>query len=343
MALFIFITVQLLLQVKSQGLPQANLTIFPTSATYGENVQMVCGGHEKHRVSECMFYPAGQEHFKKPSASCYLTLTSDELILWSKDAESSHVNISCYYTVYSLGENATSSLSDTVSVRVRGLAAMSSLPPITEDSPTTLTASGTTEANLSTASTMDTTTTSLAVTSSTEFITDPITNMTSLTTHGSQSSTGPANASLESSTVTETTEHTPDPEILKYLNKYLNKKMFFYISVVATGGGIVLTGLFGICLYGCTRRPKDERIWIERKSRKQGVPLTMAGSDSCLGEEDTAFYSTINSVQSTSQPQGNSAESKQSKMELNPLYYTILKQPPVSSDDKDDYGVVTVI
>ncbi|XP_067243265.1 uncharacterized protein [Chanodichthys erythropterus] len=284
MALFIFITVQLLLQVKSQGLPQANLTIFPTSATYGENVQMVCGGHEKHRVSEC-------------------------------------------------------------------LAAMSSLPPITEDSPTTLTASGTTEANLSTASTMDTTTTSLAVTSSTEFITDPITNMTSLTTHGSQSSTGPANASLESSTVTETTEHTPDPEILKYLNKYLNKKMFFYISVVATGGGIVLTGLFGICLYGCTRRPKDERIWIERKSRKQGlltswfvgVPLTMAGSDSCLGEEDTAFYSTINSVQSTSQPQGNSAESKQSKMELNPLYYTILKQPPVSSDDKDDYGVVTVI
>lgn len=102
------------------GLPQANLTIFPTSATYGEKVQMVCGGHEKHRVSECMFYPAGQENFKKPSASCYLTLTSDELILWSQDAESSHVNISCYYTVYSLGENATSPHSDTVSVRVRG-------------------------------------------------------------------------------------------------------------------------------------------------------------------------------------------------------------------------------
>ncbi|ROI16295.1 hypothetical protein DPX16_12413 [Anabarilius grahami] len=220
MALFIFITVQLLLQVKSQGLPQANLTIFPTSATYGEKVQMVCGGHENHRVSECMFYPAGQENFKKPSASCYLTLTSGELILWSQDAESSHVNISCYYTVYSLGENATSPHSDTVSVRVRGLAAMSSLPPITEDSPTTLTANGTTEA--------------LAVTSSTEIITDLITNMTSLTTHDSQSSTGPAN------------------------------EMFFSISVVATGGGIVLTGLFGICLYRCTREYKKNgmTLWL---------------------------------------------------------------------------------
>ncbi|XP_051769269.1 uncharacterized protein LOC127522944 [Ctenopharyngodon idella] len=336
MALFIFITFQLLLQVKSQGFPQANLTIFPTSATSGEKVQMECGGYKNHRVSECMFYPEGQESFKKPSASCNLTLTSTELILWSHDAESSHVNISCYYTVYSLAVNETSPHSNKVSVRVRGLAAMSSLPPITEDSPTTLTPNGTTEANLSTASTMDTTT-PLAVASSTEIITDPITNMTSLTTNDSQSSTGPANASLESTTVTETTEHTSGPEILKYLNK----KIFFSISVVATGGGIVLTGLFGICLYGCTRRPKDERIWIERKSRKQGVPLPMAGSDSS-GEEDTAFYSTINSVQSTSQPSGNSKKSKQTKMELNPLYYTVLKQPLVSTDNKDVYSVVTV-
>jgi len=31
-------------------------------------------------------------------------------------------------------------------------------------------------------------------------------------------------------------------------------EMFFSIAVVATAGGIVLTGLMGISLYGCTRK-----------------------------------------------------------------------------------------
>lgn len=30
--------------------------------------------------------------------------------------------------------------------------------------------------------------------------------------------------------------------------------MFFLIAVVASGGGIVLTGLISICLYRCTRK-----------------------------------------------------------------------------------------
>ncbi|XP_077060018.1 uncharacterized protein LOC143711841 [Siphateles boraxobius] len=357
MALVILITFPLLMQVKSQDLPRANLTIFPTFATYGEKVQMFCGGHENQHVSECMFYPAGKENYKKPSALCNITLTSIELIMWSQDPETSHVNISCYYTVYGLGENATSPHSDKVSVKLRGLgamsslspitedspttlisngtpeedspttlisngtseglAAMSSLSPITEDSPTTLISNGTSEANLLTASTTDTT--SLVVTSSTEITTDPITTY------------------LESTTPAETTEPASGLEI----KKYSNKKMFFSIAVVATGGGIVLTGLMGICLYGCTRRPKDERIWLEKKSKKQGVSLPIAGSDS-FGEEDTAFYSTINSVQSTSQP-GNSEESKQTEVELNHLYVTILTQPPVASDSNDVYSLLTVL
>ncbi|XP_067287297.1 transcription initiation factor TFIID subunit 12-like isoform X2 [Pseudorasbora parva] len=211
MALFIFITFQLLLQVRSQGLPQANLTIFPTFANNEEKVRMVCGGYENHRVSECMFYLSGQEDFKTPSGLCNLTLTIRKLIMWSRDSESSHINISCYYSVYSLGENATSPPSDKVPVRVRGLAAMSSLSPITEDSPTTLIPNGTSEANLSSASTTDTTLVSvaLAVTSSTEIITDPITITTDMSsiTNDSSGLTSPANASLESTTLAETTEH----------------------------------------------------------------------------------------------------------------------------------------
>ncbi|KAK7119168.1 hypothetical protein R3I94_021124 [Phoxinus phoxinus] len=374
MALFILITLQLLLQVKSQGLPQANLTIFPTFATYGEEVQMFCGGHENQHVSECMFYPAGQENYKKPSSLCNITLTIIELIMWSQDPESSHVNVSCYYTVYGLGENSTSPHSDEVSVRVRGLAAMSSLSPITvhdspttlisngtseglaamsslspitvHDSPTTLISNGTSEglaamsslspstedsptlisngtseANLSAASTTDTT--SFVVTSSTEITTDPITNMSSLTTHDS-SLTGPENGL----------------EIKKYSNK--STEMLFSIAVVATGGGIVLTGLMGICLFGCTRRPKDERIWIEKKSKKQGVSLSIDGSNSS-GAEDTAFYSTINCVQSPSQPAENSEESKQTEVELNHLYVTIATQPSVASDSNEVYSLLTVL
>ncbi|KAK7127524.1 hypothetical protein R3I93_020188 [Phoxinus phoxinus] len=363
MALFILITFQLLLQVKSQGLPQANLTIFPTFSTYGEEVQMFCGGHENQHVSECMFYPAGQENYKKPSSLCNITLTIIELIMWSQDPESSHVNVSCYYTVYGLGENATSPHSDEVSVRVRGLAAMSSLSPITvHDSPTTLISNGTSEglaamsslslstedsptlisngtseANLSAASTTDTT--SLVVTSSTEITTDPITNMSSLTTHDS-SLTGPGNASLESTTLAETTEPASGLEIKKYSNK--STEMLFSIAVVATGGGIVLTGLMGICLFGCTRRPKDERIWIEKKSKKQGVSLSIDGSNSS-GAEDTAFYSTINCVQSTSQPPENSEESKQTEVELNHLYVSIATQPSVPSDSNEVYSLLTVL
>ncbi|XP_026130486.1 uncharacterized protein LOC113110572 [Carassius auratus] len=348
MALFIFIIFHLVLEDKSQGLPQAKLTIYPTFATDEEKVQMVCGGHENLHISECMFYLVGQEDFLKPSASCNFSLTAAELIIWSHDQESSHVNISCYYTVHALKENGTSPHSDIVSVRVRGLPAMSSLPPTTEGSPTTMTPKGKTyQANLSTVSSTSNTETSLAVTSSTEIITDLVTDTSSLGTHDTHNSINPTDVessspliyktstslesttlthttehvlalavtsstaiitdlvtdtsslsthathssidptdvessssliyktstSLESTTLTHTTEHalvfplmTEGPEI----KKYSNKKMLFLIAVVASGGGIVVTGLVGICLYRCTRKSKAERIWMEFVSKTTG-------------------------------------------------------------------------
>ncbi|XP_058646451.1 uncharacterized protein LOC131548888 isoform X3 [Onychostoma macrolepis] len=189
-------------------------------------------------------------------------------------------------------------------VKSQGLAAMSSLPPITEGSPTRMTPNGTSQGNLFTVSTSNTTT-PLAVTSSTEIITDSITNMSSLSTHDSHSLTDPANASLESTMLTDT-EHasvsplmTEGPEI----KKYSNTKMFFFIAVAASGGGIILTGLVGMCLYGCTRKSKAERIWIEFNSKKQGLSLPAASSET-TGEEDAVLYSSINFMQPPSQPPG---------------------------------------
>ncbi|KAL1266005.1 hypothetical protein QQF64_004032 [Cirrhinus molitorella] len=218
------------LEVQPQSLPQAKLTIFPTFATDEEEVQMVCGGHENQHMSECMFYPDGQETDRtQPSSSCNISITGAKLIAWSQNQKSSYVNISCYYTVHGVKE--TSPHSDIVSVRVRGLATMSTSPPITEGSPTTMIPNGT------------------------------IQDTSNQSTHESHSLTDPANASLESTTLANNTEHasvfsviTKGPEI-----KEKKIKNFFFFAVVASGGGIVLTGLLGSCLYGCTQKSKAER------------------------------------------------------------------------------------
>ncbi|KAI7794752.1 hypothetical protein IRJ41_000109 [Triplophysa rosa] len=118
MSLFILITLPLFLEVKTQGLPQAKLTVFPASVTDGE-LRLVCEGFDNRTVSECLFYPSGQENFTTPSVSCELSLTGSELITWSGDEESSYVNTVCYYAVSELGKYITSDHSDEVPVRVR--------------------------------------------------------------------------------------------------------------------------------------------------------------------------------------------------------------------------------
>ncbi|XP_026077433.1 uncharacterized protein LOC113055374 isoform X2 [Carassius auratus] len=203
-------------------------------------------------------------------------------------------------------------------VKLQGLATMSSLPPITDVSPTTVTPIATFQ-DMSNLSTQD------------------------IVGH---SLTDPANASLELTTLTDTTERasaiplmTKGPEI----RKYLNTKMFFLIAVVASGGGIVLTALVGICLNRCTGKSKPERIWIKfsGKKQKQGLSLPTACSDS-FGEEDTVLYSTINFNQSPSQPPGNSDESMQNEVEVNQLYYTVITEPTISSDSSSVYSQLKV-
>ncbi|XP_052466534.1 uncharacterized protein LOC128022782 isoform X2 [Carassius gibelio] len=203
-------------------------------------------------------------------------------------------------------------------VKLQGLATMSSLPPITDVSPTTVTPNATFQ------------------------------DMSSLSTKNivGYSFTDPGNASLESTTLTDNTERasaiplmTKGPEI----RKYLNTKMFFLIAVVASGGGIVLTALVGICLNRCTGKSKPERIWIKfsGKKQKQGLSLPTACSDS-FGEEDTVLYSTINFNQSPSQPPGNSDESMQNEVEVNQLYYTVITEPTISSDSSSVYSQLKV-
>ncbi|KTG32658.1 hypothetical protein cypCar_00018319 [Cyprinus carpio] len=182
-------------------------------------------------------------------------------------------------------------------VKLQGLATMSSLPPITEGSPTVI-PNGTLQV--------------LGVTSTTEseITTDLITNMSSLSSQDNHSLKDPANASLESTTLTDNTERASE--------------MFFLIAVVASGGGIVLTGLVGTCLYRRTRHS-----------------LPVASSDSS-GEEDTVLYSTINFIQPPSQPPGNNEESIQNEVELNHLYYTVITKPAISSDSRSVYSQLKV-
>ncbi|XP_073682470.1 uncharacterized protein [Garra rufa] len=125
------------------------------------------------------------------------------------------------------------------------------------------------------------------------------------------------------------------------IKKYSNTKMFFFIAVVASGGGIVLTALMGICLYGCTRKSKAERIWIEFNSKKQGLVLPTASTDS-PADDDPVLYSTINFMQPPSQTPGNSEEPVQTGVELNHLYYTILTKPAISSDSRTVYSQLKV-
>ncbi|XP_073732339.1 uncharacterized protein [Misgurnus anguillicaudatus] len=316
MSLLILIAFQLFLEVKTQGLPQAKLTVFPASVTDGEMVRLVCEGFKKRRVSECLFYPSGRENFTKPSASCNLSITVSELIAWSGDHESSHVNIVCYYTAIELGKQMTSLHSDKVSVRVRGLdysstimfstktsegsAVTSSMSPITENSSTMMFSSQTSQAlpTMSTPFTI-TITTSFAVTSSN--------NISSLITRNRHILTDPTKKTTE-------------------INKYFNTKMLFSVMVATAGGGLVLVGLMVICMYKCKRRPRAERIWFESTIKKRGgVSIPMVGSGSC-GDEEAEYYSFIDVLPYTNETSGiRDEQSKQTEVELSHLYATVTK------------------
>ncbi|KAA0707438.1 hypothetical protein E1301_Tti021534 [Triplophysa tibetana] len=259
MSLFILITLQLFLEVKTEGLPQAKLTVFPASVSDGK-MRLVCEGFDNRTVSECFFYPSGQENFTTPSVSCELSLTGSELITWSGDEESSYVNTVCYYTVSGLGKYITSAHSDEVSVKVRDSTATSSTSPTTDSI----------------------------------------------------------------STVTFSTE--------------TSQEMLFFITVAGTGVGIVLVGLMGVCMYGCTRKQRTLRIWIESTSKEHGVTIPIAGLEDC-DEEEAEYYSSVNFLPTTSDPTGdNKDQSNQTQVKLNPLYCSILTQPAIK-DSGDVHSV----
>ncbi|XP_068080340.2 uncharacterized protein [Danio rerio] len=229
-------------------------------------------------------------------------------------------------------ENATS-FSESVSVTATGLAVVTSLPLTPENDTYTMTITETSKAS-----------TDLAITSSAEVMTDSETNMPNLTTHDSHHFNSSANTTLESTTLIKTTK---DTSVFTLINEGLesenksNKRMFFLVAVAATGGGIFLTGLIGIFLYGCTRKPKAQSIWFESRRKKQEVTLPVTGSDSI--EEDSVVYSTVKFIESTSPTAEITEGSNQTEQESNALFYTILTQPPVSSDCETVYSQVTVL
>ncbi|XP_065098157.1 uncharacterized protein [Paramisgurnus dabryanus] len=302
MLLILFICLQFL-EVQPQSLPQAKLTVSPASVTDGE-MHFVCEGFKRRRVSECMFYPSGQENFTKPSA-CNISITISDLIAWSRDHESSHVNIVCYYTVFELRKHITSPHSDKVSVRVRGSAVTPSVSPITENRSTIIFPSQTSQAALPTVLT--------------PFTMDITTYTSSLKTRNRHVLMDPAYK------VTET-------------NKYFNTKMLFSVMVASAGGGLVLVGLMVICMYRCKKRPVAKRIWFESDSIKRGGDSTpMVGSGSCKDNE-AVYYSSIDVLPSTDELSGiGDEQSEQTEVDLSQLYATVTK--PATNDRSDIYSV----
>ncbi|XP_056590058.1 uncharacterized protein LOC130409884 [Triplophysa dalaica] len=326
MSLFILITLQLFLEVKTQGLPQAKLTVFPASVTDGE-MRLVCEGFENRTVSECFFYPSGQENFTTPSVSCELSLTGSELIIWSGDEESSFVNTVCFYSVSELGKYITSAHSDEVSVRVRDPTTTSSTSPTTDNISTVTFSAETSQEDLpamSTSFTMDLSTFS---------------DMFSPNTPNSDILTNATNSLLESTATSAAASSATKPTTSDRheINMFSNSKMLFFITVAGTGVGIVLVVLMGVCMYGCTRKQRTVRIWIESTSKENGVSIPMARSDD-YEEEEAEYYSSVNFLPTTSEPAGDTEEqSNQTQVKLNPLYCSILTQPAIN-DSGDVYS-----
>ncbi|KAL7837092.1 hypothetical protein SRHO_G00268030 [Serrasalmus rhombeus] len=121
MALFILISFHLILQVQPQNVPQPELSVSPSVLTERGSAQLDCKTPSAG-VSQCYFYPEGDETNTKRSPSCQLSLTGSELTRWTGHSYRSpqSVNIICYYTVDEFRNQAESprSLPAAVTVQV---------------------------------------------------------------------------------------------------------------------------------------------------------------------------------------------------------------------------------
>nr|XP_055040675.1 uncharacterized protein LOC129427911 isoform X2 [Misgurnus anguillicaudatus] len=117
MELFIITLLHLLMQVQSESVSQAKLSVSSSVIMDTDTVQLECRNSENQKMKGCYFTTEGRGSLA--SGRCQLSLTGFEIIEWS-GGQRSEVTIACHYTAYISQVYVSSPSSDPVTVTVQG-------------------------------------------------------------------------------------------------------------------------------------------------------------------------------------------------------------------------------
>ncbi|XP_073773344.1 uncharacterized protein [Danio rerio] len=103
--------------VTIRALPQPRLSASASVLQETDTVELSCDNTEELKMEMCVFNKYGREDDSKVSSSCQLSLTASQISVWS-GAQSSSVNITCFYNVRKGQNQIPSPQSDPVTVTV---------------------------------------------------------------------------------------------------------------------------------------------------------------------------------------------------------------------------------
>ncbi|XDV51352.1 hypothetical protein PO909_020239 [Leuciscus waleckii] len=278
---------------------------------------MICEMPAGLPVNQCHFYINTEENNTKASWKCELDLTGAEVLRWADVKSPASVDIYCFYE----WGNNKSSHSPAVTVKVlvstTATAAHTTTPAMT----TSLTVRSTSETttysksvdlhsktNLPTNTTKETIfftanstlpgnrNMSEHVSAATSTQKTSPTNTETSTMAAISTTETPASTRTVVSSVHTSTAHSKDPPATKYTDKW-------FIVLVSTGVGVILTGFICLCWFSSKKRRKHNEP-------SQGIGM------SCSGPAE--MYSLITSVPATSQPISVGLEHPESHQDSTP-------------------------
>ncbi|XP_048029557.1 uncharacterized protein LOC125257144 isoform X2 [Megalobrama amblycephala] len=252
-----------------RDLPQAKLTASASLIKETDTVQLSCENTEDLKMEMCVFNINGRESNSKLSSSCKLSLTGSQISIWS-EGQSSSVRITCFYTLKKSRVLITSPHSDPVTVQIS-------------------TATSTGEALITAKETFSTaTSTGEALTTATQTL------RSSYLVRGSFSvsiatSTGEA---LTKATETFVKASTPGKTAVIETPK---PKTWLIMALAATGGGVFLSGLMGVCLFCISVRLRRKSLMIASVAAISQNPVSDDIDDNKEPSEENedAVYCTV--------------------------------------------------
>ncbi|XP_067244928.1 uncharacterized protein [Chanodichthys erythropterus] len=238
-----------------RGLPQAKLTASASVIKETDTVQLSCENTEDLKMEMCYFNIHERESNSKLSSSCQLSLTGSEISIWS-EGQSSSVRITCFYAVKKSRVLITSSHSEPVTITIQ-ISTAATTAHVTD-----MTTYSLSKSNPPTSTTKETTFSTVTSTQKTSQRDTKISVIAAVSTTETPASTG--------------------------TDKW-------FIALVSSGVGVILTALFCLCCFACKKRRRKNN---KMRSITSDVPSQEIGTSS--GPAET--YSLITSVPVTSQP-----------------------------------------